>query len=174
MKLNTDNWELVEAQSRAALPEPIVRYIEQCLTRPHSESQLISVLHKVQGHFGHLGREQMDAVAQLMHIPTAKVTGVATFYHFFRTTPVGRHTLRLCLGTACHVRGVDLVLKAIREELGVGLGETSADGVFTVEGVRCLGACGLAPVMMVDEEVYGKLDAKRTKRILRGFRDATG
>ena len=87
---------------------------------------------------------------------------------------MGRHTLRLCLGTACHVRGAENILKAIREELGVGLEETSADGAFTVEGVRCLGACGLAPVMMVDDDVYGKLDPKRTKRILRQIREGGG
>jgi len=137
-------------------------------------AELIQALHHVQTALGYIPEHAQAAVARTVGVPLSQVRGVVTFYHFFRTTPVGRHTLRLCLGTACHVRGVDLVLKAIREELGVGLGETSADGVFTVEGVRCLGACGLAPVMMVDEEVYGKLDAKRTKRILRGFRDAPG
>lgn len=137
-------------------------------------AELIQALHHVQTTLGYIPEHAQAAVARTVGVPLSQVRGVVTFYHFFRTTPVGRHTLRLCLGTACHVRGVDLVLKAIREELGVGLGETSADGVFTVEGVRCLGACGLAPVMMVDEEVYGKLDPKKTKRILRGFRDATG
>ena len=146
------------------------------LTKPYAgrPAELIQALHRVQTELGYIPEHAQAAVARTVGVPLSQVRGVVTFYHFFRTTPVGRHTLRLCLGTACHVRGVDLVLKAIREELGVGLGETSADGVFTVDGVRCLGACGLAPVMMVDEEVYGKLDPKKTKRILRGFRDAAG
>lgn len=146
------------------------------LTRPYAgaPSELIQALHRVQGQLGHIPREAQAAVAKALGVPLSQVRGVITFYHFFRTAPVGRHTLRLCLGTACHVRGADLILKAIREELGVGLGETTADGAFTVEGVRCLGACGLAPVMMVGEEVYGRLDPKRTKRILRQIREGGG
>lgn len=146
------------------------------LVKPYAgkPAELIQALHHVQTALGYIPEGAQAAVAEAVGVPLSQVRGVVTFYHFFRTMPAGRHTLRLCLGTACHVRGVDLVLKAIREELGVGLGETSADGVFTVEGVRCLGACGLAPVMMVDEEVYGKLDAKRTKRILRQFRADEG
>lgn len=134
-------------------------------------SELIQALHRVQSELGYVPPAAQAAVARVVGVPLSQVRGVITFYHYFRATPVGRHTLRLCLGTACHVRGADQVLKAIREELGVGLGETSPDGLFTVEGVRCLGACGLAPVMMIDEEVYGKLDPKRTKRILRGYRE---
>ncbi len=143
------------------------------LTKPYTgrPAELIQALHRVQTELGYIPEAAQAAVAETVGVPLSQVRGVVTFYHFFRTTPVGRHTLRLCLGTACHVRGADLVLKAIREELGVGLGGTSADGVFTVEGVRCLGACGLAPVMMIDEEVYGKLDPKKTKRILRGIRE---
>ncbi|MFH1609835.1 MAG: NADH-quinone oxidoreductase subunit NuoE [Candidatus Bipolaricaulota bacterium] len=130
-------------------------------------SELIQALHRVQSELGHIPKGAQAVVAEALGVPPSQVRGVITFYRFFRTTPVGKHTIRLCLGTACHVRGAERGLKAIREELGVGLGETSPDGLFTVEGVRCLGACGLAPVMMVDDEVYGRLDAKRTKRILR-------
>ncbi|MDD5453637.1 MAG: NADH-quinone oxidoreductase subunit NuoE [Candidatus Bipolaricaulis sp.] len=137
-------------------------------------SELIQALHRVQSELGHVPQEAQAVVAAVVGVPLSQVRGVVTFYHFFRTSPVGRHTLRLCLGTACHVRGAENILKAIREELGVGLGETSADGAFTVEGVRCLGACGLAPVMMVDDDVYGKLDPKRTKRILRQIREGEG
>lgn len=137
-------------------------------------SELIQALHRVQSSLGYIPPEAQAAVARALGVPPSQVRGVVTFYHFFRTTPVGKHTLRLCLGTACHVRGAESVLKAIEEELGVGLGGTSADGLFTVEGVRCLGACGLAPVMMVDDEVYGKLDPKRVKGILRRIRGSAG
>jgi NADH-quinone oxidoreductase E subunit len=162
----TDNRESVEAKSRAALPEPIVQYIQECLARPHSESQLISVLHKVQGHFGYLGREQMDAVAQLMHIPTAKVTGVATFYHFFRLQPRGRFIINVCMGTACYVKGADRVAERLKEELGIDFGETTKDGLFTLETTRCLGTCGLAPVVMIDDQVHGEVTPDQISSIL--------
>jgi NADH-quinone oxidoreductase E subunit len=139
------------------------------LVKPYARkpSELIQALHRVQSELGHIPKAAQAALAETLGVPPSQVTGVVSFYHFFRTAPVGRHTVRLCLGTACHVRGAERVLKAIREELGVDLGGTSADGRFTLEGVRCLGACGLAPVMMVDGEVYGRLDPKRVKRILR-------
>ncbi|QAA76871.1 MAG: hypothetical protein BIP78_1105 [Candidatus Bipolaricaulis sibiricus] len=155
----------------AATEAQLARLTEPYAGRP---SELIQALHRVQSELGYIPPEAQAAVARALGVPLSQVRGVITFYHFFRTSPVGRHTLRLCLGTACHVRGVEHILKAIREELGVGLGQTSADGLFTVEGVRCLGACGLAPVMMVDEEVHGKLDAKKTKRILRQIREGSG
>ncbi|MBC7092577.1 NADH-quinone oxidoreductase subunit NuoE [Candidatus Bipolaricaulota bacterium] len=139
------------------------------LVKPYAgkRSELIQALHRVQSELGHIPKAAQAVVAEALGVPPSQVTGVVSFYHFFRTAPAGQHTVRLCLGTACHVRGAERVLKAIQEELGVGLGATSADGMFTVEGVRCLGACGLAPVMMVDDEVYGRLDPKRVKRILR-------
>jgi len=139
------------------------------LVKPYAAkpSELIQALHRVQSEIGHIPKDAQAVIAGTVGVPPSQVRGVITFYHFFRTTPAGRHTVRLCLGTACVVRGAERILKTIREELGAGLGETSADGLFTVEGVRCVGACGLAPVMMVDDEVYGRLDAKRTKRILR-------
>jgi len=146
------------------------------LVKPYAAkpSELIQALHRVQSELGHVPPGAQAVVAETLGVPPSQVRGVITFYHFFRTAPVGRHTVRLCVGTACHVRGAERILKAIHEELGVGLGETSPDGLFTVQGVRCVGACGLAPVMLVDDEVYGRLDAKRTKRILRETRAAEG
>jgi len=153
----TDNREAVEAQSREALPAEIVKYIQECRERPHSESRLIAVLHKVQGHFGYLGRAQLDAVAQLMQIPTAKVTGVATFYHFFRVQPRGQLVINVCMGTACYVKGADRVAEKVKEELGIDFGETTTDGMFSLEATRCLGTCGLAPVMMIGDTVHGEV-----------------
>jgi NADH:ubiquinone oxidoreductase subunit E len=154
------------AQSREVLPDSIVQYIEECVMNPHSESQLISVLHKVQQHFGYLGREQMDAVAQLMQIPTAKVTGVATFYHFFRLQPRGRYIINVCMGTACYVKGADRIAERLKEELGIDFGETSKDGLFTLEKTRCLGTCGLAPVIMIDDQVHGEVTLDQISGIL--------
>lgn len=117
MITDTDNRDTVFAEARASLPPSIVEYIERCLGEPHPESQLISILHKVQEHYSYLGRAQMDAVAQLLQVPTAIVSGVATFYHFFRLQPEGKHPIHVCLGTACYVKGAERV--ADRSVLGL-------------------------------------------------------
>jgi NADH:ubiquinone oxidoreductase subunit E len=167
----TDNWAQVAKASRAALPEEIVKYIEEVRRGPEPESQLISVLHKVQGHFGYLGRAQMDAVAQLLQVPAAKVTGVASFYHFFRLTPSGRYIINVCLGTACYVNGASEIADRLKQELGVDFGETSKDGMFTLEGARCLGTCGLSPVVMIDNEVHGRVTPDQVPLLLAKSRE---
>lgn len=153
------------------LEDQVAELVKTYAGRP---SELIQALHRVQSELGHVPQAAQAVVAAVVGVPLSQVRGVVTFYHFFRTRPVGKHTVRLCLGTACHVRGADGILKAIREEVGVGLGGTTADGMFTVEGVRCLGACGLAPVVMVDDDVHGKLDPKKTKRLLRQIMEERG
>lgn len=167
----TDTWEEVAAASRAALPEHVVQFIEECRREPNPSSQLISVLHKVQGHFGYLGQKQMDAVAQLMQIPASKVTGVATFYHFFRLKPGGRYIVNVCLGTACYVKGGAEIAEKLKEELGVDFGETSKDGMFTLEAARCLGTCGLSPVIMVNSTVHAKVKPDEIPAILARYRE---
>lgn len=157
MTTPTDNWREVAAASQAALTEEIVDFIEKCDWYPHPESQLIAVLHMVQDEFGYLGTQHMDAVAQLMGIPAAKVSGVATFYHYFRLQPPGKFTINVCLGTACYVKGADRVLQRLKDELGIDLGETTSDGVFSLAAARCVGTCGLAPVLMVNETVHANV-----------------
>lgn len=129
-------------------------------------AELIQALHRVQEALGYLPREAQEVVAQVLNVPASQVRGVVTFYHFFRTKPAGKHTIRVCMGTACHVRGAERVLAALQEELGVEAGQTSRDGKFSLEVARCLGCCGMAPVMMVDEEVYGRLEPKKARRII--------
>jgi NADH:ubiquinone oxidoreductase subunit E len=94
------------------------------------------------------------------------VTGVATFYHYFRLQPRGKHVINVCLGTACYVKGSDKVIDRLSDDLAVRLGETTKDGVFSLESARCLGTCGLAPVMMVDDQVYGPVSPAEASRIL--------
>ncbi len=171
MSTTTDNWEQVEAKSKSVLPEPIVQYIEECRKTPNPASHLISVLHRVQGHFGFLGNEQMDAVAQLLQVPSAKVTGVATFYHFFRLKPRGRFVISVCMGTACYVKGAMDIAARLKEELGIDFGETSKDGMFSLEVSRCLGTCGLAPVVMIDDQVHGKLKPDQIPLLLEEYRE---
>jgi NADH:ubiquinone oxidoreductase subunit E len=168
--MTTDNWSKMVVQSKSALPKSIVAYIEACRQGEHPESQLISILHKVQNHFGYLGVEQMDAVAQLLQVPTTTVTGVATFYHFFRLKPLGRFVISVCMGTACYVKGAGDVLARFQEELGIDLGETSKDGMFTLQANRCLGTCGLAPVVMIGEKVHGKVRPDQVPILLESYR----
>ena len=167
----TDNREQVMARSAAALPADVVEFIAACRRGPEPESQLISVLHKVQGRLGYLSETSLMAVAQLMQIPAAKVTGVASFYHFFRLRPRGRFVINVCLGTACYVKGADRVADKLREELGIDFGETTKDGMFSLDESRCIGTCGLAPVLMVGDEVYGKVTPEQLPEIIAKHRN---
>jgi NADH-quinone oxidoreductase E subunit len=166
---STDNWEQVEAAAKLVLGEPIVELIAQCRKDPHSESRLISVLHKVQAQYGYLSDSHLDAVAQLLQVPAAKVAGVASFYHFFRLKPRGKYMINVCLGTACYVKGAERIAQKVMEELGIQWGETSKDGVFTLEASRCLGTCGLAPVVMINNEVHGEVTADQVPMILEKY-----
>ncbi len=131
-----------------------------------TQGPLIQVLHRAQDVFGYLPEHVQLAVSDGLGLPLSTVRGVVTFYNFFRTQPRGEHVISICTGTACHVKGAQRVIDMVSDILGVGLEETTQDGRFSVQGVRCIGACGLAPVMMIDEEVYGKLDRKRIEQIL--------
>jgi len=154
---NTDNWEAVKAECVKHLPPDVLDYIEATKGEERSESHLISILHKIQAHFGHLSKEQLNAVSQLANIPLTKITGVATFYHYFRLTPRGKHIINVCMGTACYVKGAEKISQKLMDELGIHFGETTKNGLFTLEAARCVGTCGLAPVIMIDEQVYGPI-----------------
>jgi NADH:ubiquinone oxidoreductase subunit E len=169
MSTCTDNWTAVDKAARLILGEAVVALIEECRRQEHSESQLIAVLHKVQSQYGYLGDAHLDAVAQLMQVPAAKVAGVASFYHFFRLKPRGRFMINVCLGTACYVKGADRVAQKIIEELGITWGETSKDGIFTLEAARCLGTCGLAPVVMIDDEIHGDVTPDQVPALLEKY-----
>jgi NADH-quinone oxidoreductase subunit E len=134
-----------------------------------AQGPLIQVLHRAQALFGYLPDDVQRTVAERLGLPLSTVRGVVTFYNFFRTTPRGEHVISICTGTACHVKGAQHVMDILKEILGIGLDETTSDGRFTLQGVRCIGACGLAPAIMIDDEVYGKLDRKRIAKILSGF-----
>ena len=153
-------------KAKAVLPESVVSYIEECSQKKNPNSHLIAVLHKVQDHFGYLAKEHMDAVSVMMQIPAAKVTGVASFYHFFNFTPRGKHRVSLCMGTACFVKGAGKVLDKLQDLLGIKIGETTADKLFSIDVARCVGACALAPVMIVDEKVYAGVKPEQVAKIL--------
>ena len=127
---------------------------------------LITVLQKAQGIYGYLPADVLSHIAEQMNIPVAKVFGVATFYTQFRFAPVGKYLIMLCQGTACHVNGSLLLEKTIFETLGIKDGETTADGLFTLKNVACLGCCSLSPVMMINDETYGSLTPQKVRDIL--------
>jgi NADH-quinone oxidoreductase subunit E len=132
---------------------------------------LIPLLQAVQERFGFLPQDALRAIAHHLNLPAAKVFGVATFYNQFRLTPVGKHTVRVCRGTACHVRGSKLLLDAIADYLQVAPGETTPDEQFTLETVACLGACSIAPVVMVDADFHGAVEARKVGKVLDPYRE---
>jgi NADH:ubiquinone oxidoreductase subunit E len=116
----------------------------------------------------------MYEVAQRLQVPTAVVSGVATFYHFFRLQPRGKYAISVCLGTACFVKGADKILDAFRSELGIEVGETSSDGLFSLELSRCLGICALAPVVTINETVYSNVTVKQVPQLINQVRHDEG
>lgn len=134
------------------------------------KGELIRVLHKAQGIFGYLPKEVQYYIAQKLGIPTSKVYGVVTFYSYFSMNPKGEHTVSVCMGTACYVRGAEPVLDEFKKELGINCNETTADGKFSLNALRCVGACGLAPVVLVGDKVYGRVTKEMVKDIIADYR----
>ncbi len=132
---------------------------------------LIEILHKAQDIFGYLPVEVQMFVAEQLEISLSKVYGVVTFYNRFSMTPRGKYLINVCTGTACYVKGAPKLIQMLSEELKIGMGETTPDNMFTLSEVRCVGACSLAPVLVIDEETYGRLDTrKKVKEILNRYR----
>lgn len=131
----------------------------------------IPLLQEIQNRHGYLPEEVLEAVACESGIPVADLYGVATFYSQFRFVPSGEHLVKVCKGTACHVSGAEILFSTISDELGIGEGGTTEDLKFSLESVACLGCCSLAPVVMIDEKVYGKLTAGKARKILKGYKD---
>ena len=132
----------------------------------HGRDALIPILQDVQDIFGYLSRESIVQIGQYLHLPPSKVYGVATFYNQFRFSPIGKYHIQVCRGTACHVKGSASLLDHIKHELRLEPGQTSRDGLFSLEVVACIGACGLAPVICVNGEFHAKLTADSVRHIL--------
>ena len=128
---------------------------------------LIAILQEAQEIYSYLPMDVLELIAERTGTPIASIIGVATFYAQFRLAPVGKHLIMLCKGTACHVNGSDLISAAITDELGIADGETTEDGLFSLEHVACLGCCSLSPVMMIDGKTYGSLTPDKAKKVLR-------
>jgi len=149
------------------LSEDKIKFVKNaCKSFDNKGSEVINVLHKVQGEYGYLSAEVQELIAEELHIPVSKVYGIVSFYSFFTMIPKGKNPISICLGTACYVRGAEKVLDELKRQLKIEVGGTTEDGKFSLNVLRCVGACGLAPVMMIGDKVYGRLTPDKVKEIL--------
>ncbi len=142
-----------------------------CKRYENDPSELITILHHTQQHFGYLPREVQECIAGELDIPVSRVFGVVTFYSLFTMEPKGRYPINICTGTACYVRGAEEVLGEFKERLGIKVGETTEDGRFSLSCLRCVGACGLAPVVMVGEKIFPRVLPAEVAGILAQYND---
>lgn len=145
----------------------LLEFIEEWRDKP---GNLIMVLHRVQETFGYIPREAAIRVSLLLNVPLAKIYGVITFYHFFKFDRPGKYNIQVCMGTACYLKGGQDLIDEIENILGIGINQITDDGLFSVEAVRCIGCCGLAPVMLIDGKAFGKVSVEKLPEIVAQFR----
>lgn len=135
------------------------------------KDNLIQMLNEIQEHYGYIPMNVQEKLSEFLNIPLAEVYGVVTFYSRFSLEPQGKYRITVCLGTACFVKGSQRIMDRLTEKLGIGPGETTKDGLFTIEQTRCVGACGLAPVFTVNGEVYGKATVKKLDEVIEKLKE---
>ncbi|MDP4175390.1 MAG: NADH-quinone oxidoreductase subunit NuoE [Bacteroidota bacterium] len=150
--------------------QDILNFKIDLLSRHHKSDSLIPLLQSAQDSYGYIPEKIIYYISELVGIPPAEIYGVITFYAQFRLKPLGKNIIKICQGTACHVNGSKNVLSALQDELGISIGETTEEGIFSLESVACLGCCSLAPVMMINNETFGNLTSEKIKLTLRKFR----
>ncbi len=161
-----------ECSGQASKEQLMVRLDEVIAEYKHQGGALIPVLQQAQGIFGYLPESAQQRISEGLGEPLGKVFGVITFYSFFSMVPRGKHLVRVCMGTACYVLGGKEVLAALKRELGIDVGQTSEDRMFSLDVGRCFGACGLAPIIMIDDEVHQRVKPTKVGEILAGYRKA--
>lgn len=157
-----------QAPETTSLPQELLSFVDEWRDKP---GNLIMVLHKMQEIFGYIPRAEALELARVMDIPLAKIYGVITFYHFFKLKKPGKNKIQVCMGTACYLKGGQDLIDEIENLVGVGVNQTSEDDMFSMEAVRCVGCCGLAPVVTINNEVYGKLKKADLPEILAKHRE---
>lgn len=150
-------------------PKVIEQVADICKQYNNDPGELINVLHRTQETFGYLPEEVQKLIANELGITPAEVYGVVTFYSFFTMTPKGKYPISVCMGTACYVRGAEKVLDEFKRKLDIEVGGTTSDGMFSLDSLRCVGACGLAPVVMVGQKVFGRLTPDNVTGIITEF-----
>jgi NADH-quinone oxidoreductase subunit E len=137
----------------------------------HENGSLISLLQSAQNSYGYIPEKIIYYISEIVGIPATDIYGVITFYSQFRLKPIGKNLIRICEGTACHVNGAKSILSALQDEIYISVGETSEDGLFTLQSVACLGCCSLAPVFMINNTTYGNLTKDKIKKIIKEYQD---
>jgi len=164
----------MENQLQTRLDEQLLEEFRRILEeKAHRPGVLIALLQQAQEIFGYIPEPVIGEISAATAVPAANIYGVITFYSQFRLQPMGRNVIRICEGTACHVNGAKGILQAIEDELNIGVGETSEDGDFTLLSVACLGCCSLSPVIMINNETFGRLTPKKVREILKQYRQQT-
>jgi len=148
-------------------PKELSSFIDEWKDKPGS---LIMILHKIQETFGYIPREAAEKLSKVADIPLARIYGVVTFYHFFKTTKPGKHKISVCLGTACYLKGGQDLIDEARSILSLDEGQVTEDGLFSIDPVRCVGCCGLAPVLTIGNDVYGKVTPDQLPEIIAKYR----
>ena len=144
--------------------------IDEIIEKYTEPGSLIRILQKVQDIYGYLSEDVQTYIAGRLHIPVSEINGVVTFYSLFSTKPKGKYKISVCMGTACYVKGANKILDRLKEELGADEGETSSDGLFTLLATRCVGACGLAPVITIGDNVHGRLSPDDIPLLIQKYR----
>jgi NADH-quinone oxidoreductase subunit E len=140
------------------------------INKRHQNGSLIPLLQAAQDSYGYIPEKIIFYISELVNIPAADIYGVITFYSQFRLKPLGKNLIRICEGTACHVNGAKSILSVLQDELGITVGETSDDGIFSLQSVACLGCCSLAPVIMINNTTHGNLTQDKLKRIIKKYK----
>lgn len=154
-------------EEKRCVEEKITKEMEAILSKyPKQKDNLIAILNEVQEKYGYIPKQCQMEISKYLNIPMAEIYGVITFYSRFTTSPKGKYNIAVCLGTACFVKGSQSILDRLKERLKISGGETTSDGKFSIDEVRCVGACGLAPVFMVNDEVYGNATVKMLDEVL--------
>ncbi|MDR0513196.1 MAG: NAD(P)H-dependent oxidoreductase subunit E [Treponema sp.] len=156
-------------QGESDFPPELVSFIDEWKVK---SGGLIMILHKTQETFGYISRESANELAAMTGIPLTRIYGVITFYHFFKTKKPGKHMISVCVGTACYLKGGQDILDESRKLLGIGPDEVTSDGLFSIDPVHCVGCCGLAPLLVVGKETYGKLDNSKIPEILAKYKNS--
>ena len=154
-------------KQEAKFPSALAAYIQEWKDKPGS---LIMLLHRIQEEYGYIPREAAETLSRMIDLPLAKIYGVITFYHFFKTTKPGKYRLAICLGTACYLKGAQDLIDEAQSILSIKGEEVTDDGLFSIDEVRCLGCCGLAPVLMIGDEVFGKVTKEQLPEIIAKYR----
>jgi NADP-reducing hydrogenase subunit HndA len=155
-----------ECERHSAIKDRVRQF---CSEYDNSPSELIAILHQAQGHFGFLPPEVLRAISENLKIPYSRVYGVVTFYSYFTMEPKGQFPISICMGTACYVRGAEKVLQEFSDQLQIKPGQTTPDGRFSLDTLRCVGTCGLAPAVLVGEKVHGSVTPEEVSEIIESY-----